>query len=714
MKKTLFAIVILFSSIVSNTPFAQEIRACDTDLKRQEFFNSLSEQEKAQYIQERANYQQEIKTFIQEHPELQSSIHEKTIVYTIPVVFHIIHENGPENISYEQVVDAVEHMNKDYQKSNSNWMDVVPVFLPYVADIQIEFKLAKLDPNGNCTNGVTRTYSTQTNDGNANRVAIVKAAQGDWPGDKYLNIFVAKDIGGAAGYTQYPNNYLGSSMSNGIHVIHNYVGGIGTSSSTGIHTLSHEAGHWLDLPHAWGDSNEPGLAGNCSTDDGITDTPLCKGATTCNLNMNSCVEPPSSPYGYDVVDNVENFMEYAYCSKMFTLGQKARMHAALNSSVGGRNNIWKTTNLAATGVNAPDILCTAEFKSDYQEVCPGQPVTFQDLSYFGATSWNWEFAGGTPATSSIQNPTITYNTPGTYQVKLSVSDGSTNKSITKNAYIVVLDEGLALPFIEGFENQSFSDNFWMIENPGSNNKFETTNTTAYTGSKSIKLTNFGQPKANIDALVSQPIDLSSITNTTEVTLSFRYAYRKRQAANSEWLRVYISKDCGNAWEVRKTLKGNSLGNDIATSAWTPSSPSDWVTVHMINITSQFWIDNFRVKFEFESDGGNNFYMDDINIYAGDPQDDPLGIDTENANELNCMVYPNPTNKAANISFTLNHAQNVDIQLVNLAGQVISTDRIHASEGKNLVMMDVDNIQAGVYLIKVISGDTQVVKQLIIN
>ena len=135
---------------------------------------------------------------------------------------------------------------------------------------------------------------------------------------------------------------------------------------------------------------------------------------------------------------------------------------------------------------------------------------------------------------------------------------------------------------------------------------------------------------------------------------------------------------------------------------------------MTNITSQFWIDNFRVKFEFESDGGNNFYMDDINIYAGDPQDDPLGIDTENANELNCMVYPNPTNKAANISFTLNHAQNVEIQLVNLAGQVISTDRIHASEGKNLVMMDVENIQAGVYLIKVISGDTQVVKQLIIN
>ncbi|MBJ6368168.1 endonuclease/exonuclease/phosphatase family protein [Snuella sedimenti] len=68
---------------------------------------------------------------------------------------------------------------------------------------------------------------------------------------------------------------------------------------------------------------------------------------------------------------------------------------------------------------------------------PGQSVSFTDNSTNSPTSWNWTFGGGTPATSSSQNPTATYNTEGTYDVTLTVTNASGSDSITKTGYVTV-------------------------------------------------------------------------------------------------------------------------------------------------------------------------------------------------------------------------------------------------------------------------------------
>ncbi len=79
----------------------------------------------------------------------------------------------------------------------------------------------------------------------------------------------------------------------------------------------------------------------------------------------------------------------------------------------------------------------AEFSGTPTTVCPGGSVSFTDQSTGSPTSWSWTFAGGSPSTSTAQNPVVTYNTQGVYDVSLTVGDGSSNESQTKTGYITV-------------------------------------------------------------------------------------------------------------------------------------------------------------------------------------------------------------------------------------------------------------------------------------
>ena len=121
-----------------------------------------------------------------------------------------------------------------------------------------------------------------------------------WAGNKYLNIFVVNEAGGAAGYTTLPSSWSSSNMTNGIWVLHDYVGSIGTSGSYSSRTLTHEVGHWLNLEHTWGPNNNPGNASSCSDDDYISDTPRCIGVSSCNLTSNSC-DGDNNYWGFDIV-----------------------------------------------------------------------------------------------------------------------------------------------------------------------------------------------------------------------------------------------------------------------------------------------------------------------------------------------------------------------------------------------------------------------------
>ncbi len=618
------------------------------------------------------------------------------VLYTIPVVFHIIHNNGPENISDAQVIDAVRVLNDDFNKLNIDWPNVRPDFLPLVADVGVEFKLAQRDPQGNCTNGITRTVSPLTNDGTQTMKNLIQ-----WPRNRYLNIWVAASADGAAGYTYRPSAVANQPTWDGIVVLHTYTGAIGTSSPYRSRTLTHEVGHWINLAHTWGNSNTPGLEENCNGDDNVSDTPNTIGWTNCTLAGTSCGS----------LDNVENYMEYSYCGKMFTEGQKTRMLAALNSSTAQRNQLWTASNLSATGVNQAPILCQAQFSASGSLVCAGTPITFTDLSFHGVTTRSWSFPGGSPESSTEANPVVSYSQPGIYSVSLTVSDGTSTLSTTQNALITVLaDPGDAPPVVEGFEDlAALNGPEWFTAAPAGANAFGITTTAAFSGSRSARVLNTTAMDGTSVELLSRTFDMS---DAEDITITFRWAYAKRTSTSDDVLSLFISNDCGNTWSLRKIMRGSTTlaTAPVTTGSFVPSGPSQWGYTEVSNISSTSHISDFRFKFVFESDGGNNLYLDDININAM-----PVGVgDAPIALQRGMQVLPNPARDEARLTVMLDAASPASLESIDATGREARSKGLGTlPAGETIVNLDLAGLERGTYFIRLrLDGDQRIARLVI--
>jgi PKD repeat protein len=611
----------------------------------------------------------------------------RAVLYTIPVVFHVIHLNGPENIDDVQILDQMRIINEDYQKTNADTANTITAFKSIAADCQIEFKLAQIDPDGNCTNGITRHFDSRTIDGMHDVKEIVH-----WDPTMYLNIYVCRGAAGLAGHAIVPAAADTIPEWDGIVIAHSSVGEIGTGDPTRSVVLTHEIGHYLNLQHIWGGNNVPGYpylvvndAGNCAYDDGVADTPETIGWSSCNLSHQSC----------GTLDNVQNFMEYAYCPTMLTEGQKQRMHATLNSPIAGRNNLSSPANLIATGVNNPLSFCKTDFKQDKIQVCAGESVQYTDLSFNDVSEWTWTFDGGTPTTSALQNPSIVYNTPGTYNVKLVSGDGINEDSLIQNMVLTVLPSvGTANSIIEGFEGSANinTTQFIPLATNGTN-AWSINSQSGYNSNQSLMLNNFEGNEGEIFELTSELLDLTGISN---LVLTFDYAFAKQTSGNtSDKLIVKVSTDCGATWSTRKSIAGSNLltVTDSIATAFTPANDTEWKSSSVTTITSAFWTDNFRLKFEFENAGGNNFFIDNVNLY------DPSMASINLLDVSNLRIFPNPA--INEIVVTDNAHDWTSYSILNSLGQKLASGNLDNSN-----KIDVSKLSTGMYWISVADKNNQ--------
>ena len=621
----------------------------------------------------------------------------------IPVVFHVIHEGGTENISYEQIEDQIRILNEDYTRTNPDASNTSAVFLPVAADCQVQFELARLDPDGNCTDGVVRVFSPLTNQADDDVKALSY-----WDSDRYLNIWVVRTIdsdgggGTTLGYAQFPG--FGSELTDGLVIRADFIGSIGTAIASGSagRTATHEVGHWLGLFHTF----QGGCNGGFGAEN-IDDTPPTADQNFgCPIGLNSCTN--DNP---DLPDMVENYMDYSDgdCQNIFTQGQKDVMDVVLG---GNRSLLVSAGNATFTGIDDPMVDCApvARFQADRPFVCEGDELTFSDYSYNGvASDHNWTFEGGTPGTSQDAEPSITYNTVGSYDVTMQVSNAEGSDTETQVNHVHVIPSATQISqngFSQNFDN---GNSVYVYDLLNLNGTWSTASP-GFNSSNSFRMDNWNSPVNAVDEFVLPSIDMTAVSDPS---MTFKVAHRQRSGgANSadseDQLKVYVSKDCGLSWSLRFNKSGDALTDLSPTgSQFTPSSDSQWkdFSASLSPVEDE---PHVLIKFQSTSDGGNHIYVDNINI-AG-----PASIDEGSVG--NIRLQPNPSAGVSTLMLDVKSSENVQIDVLDAVGRTVTN--LHSGDlavGAHRFSISKNEIGgAGIYLVRITSNGHNHTERLILN
>lgn len=633
--------------------------------------------------------------------EFETTVDSKTkkAIRTIPVVFHVIHGYGEENISKAQIEDQMRIINEDFQRRNEDASATRSQFQARAANYEVEFKLARIAPDGSCTEGITRTYDPVNMFDDINTsTEEAKGAVAAWDRSKYLNIWIVKEIlssnteGTILGYAQFPGQ---RATTDGIVMIHDRVGTIGTANlGDKGRALTHEIGHWLGLFHPF--------QGGCFGGDGVSDTPPVDEPSygcTAGQNPNTCNNDSE-------VDMVENFMDYANggCMNAFTQGQLTRSNGYLNS-ISTRGANISAANLIATGVNTnPSCGPIADFwyASDKLTICEGQSIDYTDLSYNGTvTSRTWTFEGGTPANSSVSNPRIVYNTAGVYKVELEVGNNEGTDKLTRTLFINVTPgtASLKAPGGQDFENAGSINKWQLDEEEGYG--WKVNNSTGFSGNSCLQ--------ADIDentdvgfrvSAIAEPIDISDYAGL--LNLHFKYAYARRVSTASERLLVMGSSDCGETWNILSVFLNANLETSSVSPDWSPSSASDWASAEL-DISRYAGSKNLYIRFDVLGQQGNSIYLDDINIGS-------FALNVANAKkDVNLYLVPNPAqNEVAIRSADIKGKMTVSI--VDITGRLLLQQNLEP----NIATINTSSLTNGVYHVIVQSDNLQWSKKLIIS
>jgi len=373
----------------------------------------------------------------------------------IPVVVHVIHNLGGENLSDAAIQGAIDALNKNINGQSDKFLNqssgnpLTPDIFASVRGVaNVEFRLAKIDPSGNPTTGILRVQSELTNKPE-NRNAIKGLSY--WNSYQYLNIwtllsFAPQEDGNILlGFAQFP--WSGAMSTDGVALKANVMSDL---SST---TLTHEVGHWLGLRHIWGDAT-------CG-DDGVKDTPTHKYSNGAGENPGPFPSPATFPYHVGLINGCVadslnragemymNYMDYTNDNyvTMFSAGQVEVMNETLDgeydaetntTGIGFREYMWSAENIAATGTadgfitpackDNPNFASTTgkySFCLGENLVLKGNKTQFQVGTVSALT---WDFGDGNTDDSNANLVAHTYASVGSYDVSLTIEYNETTEA----------------------------------------------------------------------------------------------------------------------------------------------------------------------------------------------------------------------------------------------------------------------------------------------
>ena len=386
--------------------------------------------------------EEKIKNYIKAHPAGTNS---PTVVYTIPVVVHVMHTGGAVGTIYNpsdaNIIGAINYLNQVYAGTYAGMEP--PIEGGGVVNMELQFALAQRTPSCGNTNGIDRVDASSipnytANGVNANGTSGCTDLElknfARWNTADYYNIWVVNKIDGAdgtsgqfiAGYAYFagaPANVDGTVM-------------LATQMVSGEKTLPHEIGHAFNLYHTFQGSNLNSVCpanSNCNTQgDLVCDTdPVSNNVNGSGVYSFVCRTGANVPCASTYTINTEhNFMAYTNCYTLFTNGQKTRVQAAM--SLPSRASF--ITSLGATPCGT-----VINFNTSSATLTESNTGTTTGCRMYTDFTYQLTIGAGPTATATA---TLTYSGTG---VKGLDYDVTTNGSFSSTSNVLTFNSGSTTP-----------------------------------------------------------------------------------------------------------------------------------------------------------------------------------------------------------------------------------------------------------------------------
>lgn len=560
--------------------------------------------------------------------------------YKIPVVVHIIHsgENHETNIPDEQIFSQINVLNKDFNRLNDDASNTPAVFAAVAGSMDIEFILAKQDPEGLPTDGIVRVQGTKTEWTINDQTTLKKLSY--WPSDKYLNIWVCNETD-YLGYAQFPETDLLPGLENasrnaatdGVVISYDAFGSIDDgnfnlrSSYSKGRTCTHEVGHYFGLRHIWGD--DKGACGG--NGDYVTDTPD-QGERTLN-----CPTHPRTTCSTAAM--FQNYLDYTNdaCMNLFTAGQISRMKIILDNSP--RRKTLSSSPGLNEPVSVPNDLGIKAIVSPKAGSCAGTLTPVVTVRNYGTneiTSFritlkvddnSIEDRSFNSSLLSLESMDISFsdvqltNATAKFVFTIIQTNGGQDGKAENNAKTITttVPKGTPLPVFESITAE-LPEN-WVVNNPDGGDNITWSYSTAPSstpdnGALKMDFYNYEDSEGELDLFVSPVMDFSG---APQALLSFDVAYAP-YLDSEDGLKVLILKNCNTDFTTAETVylkTGNVLQTTAKTDdAYTPTSRSEWRT-DAVDLSAYAGEPSVQVAFVGINDWGNNLYVDNIRIITDD-------------------------------------------------------------------------------------------------
>ncbi len=631
-------------------------------------------------------------------PQTQGAHRAQAGPYRVPVVVHIVHNGEPigsgTNISDAQVHSQIRVLNEDFNRTNADAINTPSEFAAVAGSMDIEFVLARQDPEGLATNGIVRVKGTKTEWRTEDNYELKSLSY--WPAENYFNIWVC-NFTSLLGSAQFPESDLpglGTSSQNaltdGIIIWYGAFGSIDDDDGTFElatdydrgRTATHETGHFLGLRHIWGDDGN-----SCSGTDYVADTP--------NQYRNS-LNCPQHPHQDNCSDAVmfQNYMDYTddRCMNLFTEGQVERMTVVIE------NSPRRASLLTSPGLEdpspVPNDLGTREIVTPQASYCSTTLTPVLEVKNYGSnhiSSARIRFTvnGSTIETRDVnldldylESTTVTFDpvntSSGTSAVQFEVlmtngtTDGNANNNIIGRNFFI--PESISIPFAEDFLSLPPD---WTIKNPDQQITWQVTTAPASAPANRALFMNFfsyDQSFGEVDVLLSPVFDLSGVDVASVI---FDVSYAQYQGSRDR-LKVIALRNC-EPLETGLVLFDKE-GDELATvvppaGPFIPSGAEDW-RKELVNMKALVGESQVQLAFVAISDYGNNLYLDNIAVTTSEIRDLTL-TRVISPSVVTCDASPAP-------NIVVQNSGNVDIASFGIRYKVNAGDWLDYSvTGMNL-------------------------------